>query len=201
MNMELWNKVKQPPAKALKEIKAGRLKGKTDINPQWRYQIMTEQFGLCGIGWKYDIVRTWNEPGANEQIFAFAEVAVRIRANDEWSDSIPGIGGSMLVTKESSGLHSSDEGYKMAVTDALSVALKMLGVAADIYMGKWDGESYAEEPILITEQQKADIVTLAGEVDADYDKMMKHFKVADIDDMTQDQYAMAMAMLEAKRKK
>jgi len=33
----------------------------------------------------------------------------------------------------------------MAVTDALSVALKMLGVAADIYLGRWDGSKYAAE--------------------------------------------------------
>ena len=32
----------------------------------------------------------------------------------------------------------------MAVTDAFSTALKMLGVAADIYAGRWDGSKYKE---------------------------------------------------------
>jgi len=50
----------------------------------------------------------------------------------------------MLVTKESKGLHSSDEGFKMAVTDALSTAMKLLGVGADIYSGMWDGTKYKE---------------------------------------------------------
>ena len=32
----------------------------------------------------------------------------------------------------------------MAVTDAFSTSLKMLGVAAAIYEGKWDGSKYVE---------------------------------------------------------
>ena len=72
--MDLWNKLKQPPKTALKPIAAGRLKGKTDINPQWRYQVLTEEFGPCGVGWKYEITRIWSEPGPNEQTFAFAQI-------------------------------------------------------------------------------------------------------------------------------
>ena len=37
--------------------------------------------------------------------------------------------------------HASD---CAAVTDAFSTALKMLGVAADIYAGRWDGSKYKE---------------------------------------------------------
>ena len=52
----------------------------------------------------------------------------------------------MLVTKESKGLHTSDEGFKMALTDALGVAMGKIGVAADIYMGQWDGSKYKDAP-------------------------------------------------------
>ena len=144
-NMKVWNALKQPPASALREIKGGRLKGMTDVNPQWRYQAMTEQFGQCGVGWKYEVEKVWSEPLEDNQILAFAKVNVYV-SNGEgiWSEPIPGIGGSMLVSKESAGLHASDEGYKMAVTDALSVAMKMLGVAADVYAGLWDGKEYKE---------------------------------------------------------
>lgn len=37
------------------------------------------------------------------------------------------------MAKEKSGMYTSDECYKMALTDALSVACKALGVAADVY--------------------------------------------------------------------
>ena len=147
-NLKIYNALKQPPKEALKTIQAGRLRGMSDINPQWRYKAMTEQFGVCGIGWKYDITRVWSEPVADGQVFAFAEINLYTLVKDGdvpvYSDAIPAIGGSMLVSKESAGLHASDEGYKMAITDALGTAMKMLGVAADIYAGMWDGTKYRD---------------------------------------------------------
>jgi len=145
-NLEIYNAFKQPPKEALRAIQGGRLAGKTDINPQWRYKAMTEQFGVCGVGWKYEIVRVFSEPASEGQVFAFAEVKLFIKQGEAWSDPIPGYGGSMLVEKEKAGLHTSDEGYKMAITDALSTAMKMLGVAADIYAGLWDGAKYRDAP-------------------------------------------------------
>lgn len=144
-NLRYWDALKHPPASALKKIAGGRLSGMTDIKPQWRYEIMTRTFGPCGDGWKYTIDRFWTEPGSHEQVMAFALVSVYHKtAEGQWSDPTPGVGGSMLVTKESGGLHTSDEGYKMAVTDALSVAMKLLGVGADVYNGYWDGSKYRD---------------------------------------------------------
>jgi hypothetical protein len=153
--MENWNKLKTPPASALKKIDGGRLKGKTDINPQWRYEAMTSVFGECGIGWKWEIVKLWTEPAPEGQVFAFAQVNVYICYGAEQSNPIPGIGGSMLIEKEKNGLHANDEAYKMATTDALSVALKFLGVGSDIYMGKFDGSKYNEPKTSANAPEKA----------------------------------------------
>lgn len=143
--IEIYESMARPPASALKTIKGGKLSGKSDINPQWRYKIMTEKFGLCGIGWKYDILKLWTEQGAGNEVLAFAQIAVYIKDGDKWSEPIIGIGGSKLVQSFKTGLESNDEGFKMAVTDAFSTSLKMLGVAADIYAGKWDGSKYADQ--------------------------------------------------------
>lgn len=154
--IEIYKSLSQPPATALRQITAGNLKGKTDINPQWRYEAMTEKFGLVGIGWKYEIQKLWTEKGAKDEVLAFAQVAVFIRNADtkEWSDPIVGIGGSKLVNAFNAGLQSNDEGYKMAVTDAFSTSLKMLGVAADIYAGRWDGSKYKNTPQEQPQQQR-----------------------------------------------
>jgi len=106
---------------------------------------MTEQFGSCGFGWKFEIVRLWAEPGPDNQVFAFAQINLYVKVNDQWSDPIPGIGGHMLAVMEKERLHANDEGYKMAITDALGTAMKLLGVAADIYAGRWDGSKYIDE--------------------------------------------------------
>jgi hypothetical protein len=144
-NLIIWNKVCRPPKEALKQIKGGRLTGMTDVNPQWRIKAMTEQFGLIGFGWKYDIVEKWNET-LDGQVACFVKIALYYKVDDNWSEPVIGIGGSMLLTRETKGLYLSDEGYKMALTDAISVAVKHIGIAADIYAGLWDGWKYKDEP-------------------------------------------------------
>ncbi|KKP81582.1 MAG: hypothetical protein UR84_C0021G0004 [candidate division WS6 bacterium GW2011_GWD1_35_594] len=143
-NMRVWNSVDHPPGQFLRPIQAGRLKGKTDINPQWRYMAMTQAFGPCGFGWKYRVTEKWLEQAVDGQVCAFATIELMYKLDGEWSDPIPGLGGSMFTAKETNGLYSSDEAYKMAITDALSVAMKVLGVAADVYAGLWDGSKYRE---------------------------------------------------------
>lgn len=134
-NMSVYNKVRSVPQTALKTIGAGRLKGMSDINPVWRIKIMTETFGICGIGWKYEITKQWNETYGNE-VKAFCNINLYVKVDGEWSDAIPGTGGSSFVTMERNGAYVNDECGKMALTDALSVAMKSLGVAADIYFSK-----------------------------------------------------------------
>ncbi|HUT58139.1 MAG TPA: hypothetical protein VNA25_09860 [Phycisphaerae bacterium] len=148
MTMTVWNKLAKPPASALKPISGGRLSGKTDVNPQWRMQALTEEFGPCGIGWKYTIDRVWTEQANGPEMLTFALVTlyVKPKGSESWSDGIPGIGGNKMVEMESRGAHNSDECYKMAVTDALSVACKALGVAAEVYLGNWDGAKYRDTP-------------------------------------------------------
>jgi hypothetical protein len=139
--MEIYRKFEQPPAWALKEIQAGRLKGKSDINPQWRIEALTELFGICGIGWYFEIQNQWTEVGGNNEKAAFVNIHLFIKQNNEWSKPIPGTGGSSFVANEKNGLYTSDECYKMALTDALSVACKMLGIASKIYNGtKYDAK-------------------------------------------------------------
>jgi hypothetical protein len=134
--MTLYNKFRSVPESAKKEIKGGRLKGMTDINPMWRIKTLTEQFGPCGIGWYYTIDRMWSEEGAKGEKAVFAELSLYLRQGDGWSYPVKGIGGSTLVASESSGLRTNDECYKMALTDAISVACKALGMGADVYWEK-----------------------------------------------------------------
>lgn len=134
-NMDLYNAVRAVPETAQKKITGGRLNGKTDINPMWRIKTLTEQFGACGIGWKYEIVKLWLEQGTEQEVSAFVQINLYIKQNDEWSEAIPGIGGSSFTSKEKNGVYVSDECYKMALTDAISVACKSLGIGADVY---WD---------------------------------------------------------------
>ena len=136
-NMYIYEKSKACPQNALKPIKGGKLKGKSDINPIWRIKQMTELFGPCGIGWKPCNVRYWTEPGANGEVSAWCSMDLKIKVDGAWSEGIEGIGGSMLVNTENGKLVTNDEAFKMAYTDAVSVCCKMLGFAADVY---WEAD-------------------------------------------------------------
>lgn len=139
-NRELWDRLRTPPDDALREIRGGRLKGKKDINPVWRMEAMTEAFGTCGIGWRYDVTDIIFRDGSDGQVVCMVRVDLQVRQGEAWSEIIPGVGGSMFIENEKGGLYTNDEALKMAVTDALSVAMKALGVAADVYRGLFDGK-------------------------------------------------------------
>jgi hypothetical protein len=137
-----WEAVQAPPTDRLKTIGFGALKGKSDISPQWRIKAMSETYGLCGIGWRYEIVQTDYRPGTDGKEMVFVTVHLFIKDGDAWSHPIPGIGGNMVIDKNKNGLVESDEALKMAVTDALGNAMKYIGVASQIYEGDFDGSKY-----------------------------------------------------------
>lgn len=141
-NLRYYTKFCSVPDAAKKPISAGRLKGFTDISPMWRIKTLTEAFGPCGIGWVADVKaqRTIENPKTGE-VAAFVDIELRYKEGGAWSEPVFGTGGSMLVSAEKNGLHTDDEAFKKAYTDAISVACKSLGVAADVYWDK-DADKY-----------------------------------------------------------
>lgn len=142
-NMKLYEAVRVVPNTAKKEIIAGRLKGKTDINPMWRIKTLTEQFGPAGQGWQANITERWVD--RNEQTgeaIANIVIILHYKEGDKWND-VMGVGGAMLISNEKNGPYTDDEAWKKAYTDAISVACKALGIGADVYWDK-DATKYSE---------------------------------------------------------
>lgn len=187
-NLNIYNKVRKVPDKAKKEIKAGRIKGFTDINPMWRIKTLTETFGLVGFGWKYTIKRTWIEESSNDIKTANVEIELFVKQEDKWSEAIPGIGGSMFSTLESKGLYTSDECYKMALTDAISVACKSIGIGADVYWGadatKYDNPDTPLSNDDIQKIQKQTIFNYATQNQEWLMNLLTFFNVGTLEDLT-----------------
>lgn len=157
-NMEIYDKLKSVPEKAQKQITGGRLKGMTDIKPMWRIEKLTEVFGMCGIGWKAPITNKEIIDGANGEKIAVVDIDLFVKVDGEWTEAIQGTGGSSFIANEKNGLYTSDECFKMAYTDALSVACKSLGMGADIY---W-GDSKYKTTTEITETNEINIEAKLG---------------------------------------
>lgn len=136
-NMRIYAAMKECPDNAKRTIQAGKLKGKTDINPMWRIKELTTAFGPCGIGWKTENPQYWVTPGAGGEVVAWCSLELRYKEGEDWSLPVLGIGGAMLVDTQKGKLATNDDAYKMAYTDAISVACKALGMAADVY---WDND-------------------------------------------------------------
>ena len=106
---------------------------------------MTDIFGMCGIGWKYEVEQVhWVDSGAEKMVFV--QINLYIKDDNKWSAPIPGFGGDFAIQQERSGLHTNDEALKMALTDALGYAMQKLGLAADVYRGRADDSKYGREP-------------------------------------------------------
>ena len=82
-NMENWNRLSTVPVTSLKPISFGALKGKSDINPQWRYKAMTEVYGSCGIEWSHRLVQQTIVDGANGEKLIYLEVAVKLKDGED----------------------------------------------------------------------------------------------------------------------
>ena len=133
-NMRIYDAVRAVPPEAIKPITAGRLKGKSDINPMWRIKVLTERFGPCGEGWYTEGVRYWTViQEKSMEMAVFCELQLHTKGENGWSAPIYGIGGNTVIAAEKNGLYLDDEAYKKAYTDALSVACKALGIGADVY--------------------------------------------------------------------
>lgn len=204
-NLELYEHVRMVPKEAQKPIAAGRLKGKTNINPMWRIKELTKQFGPCGVGWSYEIVRQWIEPGADGQLAAFCNINLYIKIGDEWSRPIPGTGGDMFIEKESKGLYTSDECFKKALTDAISVSCKALGFGADIYWDMDPSKYDQPKPELVNKDHIAAIAAELTRVGWDVGGMLAYLnqkipgaQLVKIEDMTISQFGIMMQKLKQK---
>ncbi len=140
-NMGIYDQVRSVPTDAIAPIQGGPLRGKSNINPQWRIEMLTRLFGPAGIGWKVEQTARWSESTGAGETAVFCEVNLYVKKDGQWSEPIFGQGGNILIRRSTewvngaaqSVLHIDDEAYKKAYTDAISVACKALGFASDIY--------------------------------------------------------------------
>lgn len=143
-NLKIYEECRSVPQEAQKKIQGGRLNGKTDINPMWRIKKLTEIFGPVGKGWYAPITERWTESGAGGEMTANIRINLFVKYDNEWSQPIEGVGGSLLIAKETAGLRTDDDAFKKAYTDAISVACKAIGIGADVYWDK-DPTKYTQD--------------------------------------------------------
>jgi len=142
LRTDFYNRAKETPDVAKKAITGGKLNNFTSIVPQYRFQVLTEEYGPCGEGWGIEPM--------GSRIERCSELAESVIVVDLqlWYISnisgklctIPGTGTAFFTKMEKGKLVMDDEAFKKAGTDALSVCCKYLGIGADVYWS--DGSKY-----------------------------------------------------------
>ena len=167
---------------------------------------MTEVFGPIGIGWYYKVTGQWVEKHKDE-VAAFTNIELFVKVDGEWSQPIFGNGGSMLAAQEKNGIYVSDEAYKMSLTDALSVAMKQLGVGSDVYSNNNDWQTKGSAPVgsgssnggLINDSQAIAIDNTVQELGINLDAFLGYMGVNRIVDIPASDFNKAMQALAKKR--
>lgn len=141
-HLTIWNRLKRTDPKATKPFtRSGGFRG-TQIDPTWRFLMMTETFGPVGKGWGYEQV-DWTI--AERMVFICARVWYLDPTGGEKCWTGPQWGGTEMVRRRNGIEMPDDECFKMSMTDAVGKCLLQLGLAADVYMGQFDDSKYREE--------------------------------------------------------
>lgn len=149
-NTALWDILGRTDPKHTQQFKrGGGFKG-TAIKPIWSYRRMTEEFGPCGLGWGVGEPSFQVVPGVNNEMLVYCTASVWFKRGDEASQTVYGVGGDKIVThiraseqyNRPERWENDDEAFKKAFTDAITNALKLIGVGADVHMGLFDDNKY-----------------------------------------------------------
>jgi hypothetical protein len=144
-NLTIWNTLGRTDPDHTKGFsRAGGFRG-TAVKPVYTEQKMTETFGPCGIGWGFSEPQFQLVPGSDGQTAVYCWLSLWYVHGGARSAPIPGVGGDMVIVKQSSGLRTDDEAFKKAFTDAIGNAMKHIGMSADVHMGRFDDSKYVQE--------------------------------------------------------
>lgn len=137
-NTKLWDMLgRTDPAHTKSFTRGGGFKG-TAIKPMWSYRRMTEEFGPCGKGWGIN-APDFTVQDVGEERLVYCTVSIWYETREQVCF---GVGGDKVLAKNKYGISSDDEAFKKAFTDAVTNALKMIGVGADVHMGMFDDNKY-----------------------------------------------------------
>lgn len=121
---DLYAQLREPlPAEAV-EVDNSRGFQLTGIKGAYVIERLNNVFGLCGVGWRFEIAELEVADG-----WATCTLHLSYRYNGEWSKPIPSAGDQRLVKNR------AGDAMKGAITDALKKAASYLGVGEAAYKG------------------------------------------------------------------
>lgn len=140
-NLNIWEKFEDIDPKFTKAITGKAYKG-TSPNPQYVIKCLTEMFGPVGQGFGWRVVAEAFEPLGQEVLhWCRIEFWHTDRAN-----TFESYGQTKAAYGTNAGKFMVDEDApKKSLTDAIIKAASHIGIAANIFLGRWDDQKYVAE--------------------------------------------------------
>lgn len=140
-NLKIWEAFADIDPKYSKPITGKPYKG-TSPSPQYVIKCLTELFGPVGQGFGWRVVAEAFEPLGQEVLhWCRIEFWHTDRAN-----TFESYGQTKAAYDTNSGKYMVDEDApKKSLTDAIVKAASQIGIASNIFLGRWDDQKYVAE--------------------------------------------------------
>lgn len=138
-NLRYWDQFSDIDPKYTKAITGKPYKG-TSPNPHYVIRCLTEMFGPVGEGFGWDVEAEGFEH-IGEEVLHWC----RIRFWHGTGKGFSAYGQTKALMKTRNGFMSDEDAPKKSLTDAITKAAAQVGVASNIFLGRWDDSKYVAE--------------------------------------------------------
>lgn len=139
-NLDTWDRHADIDPKFTKPITGKAYKG-TSPSPQHVIWCLTDLFGPVGKGFGWDVVAEGWQP-LGEEVLHWCRI--RFWHTDR-ANAFDAYGQTKAVMKTRNGMMVDEDAPKKSLTDAIVKAASQVGVAANIFLGRWDDSKYVGE--------------------------------------------------------
>lgn len=139
-NLRHWDRFADIDPKFTKPITGKSYRG-TSPNPQYVIRCLTEIFGPVGEGFGWDVVAEDFVPIGDEVLHW-----CRIRFwHTDRANAFDSYGQTKALMKTRNGPMLDEDAPKKSLTDAIIKAASHVGIAANIFLGRWDDQKYVAQ--------------------------------------------------------
>ena len=139
-HLDLWSRFADIDPAFTKPITGKDYRG-TSPNPHYVIQCLTEMFGPVGVGFGWEVEQDEFTP-IGEEVLHWCRI--RFWHTDR-SNGFSAYGQTKALMKTKNGLRLDEDAPKKSLTDAITKAASQIGIAANIFLGRWDDSKYVAE--------------------------------------------------------
>lgn len=135
--LDLWNRFADIDPKFTKKITGKPYQG-TSPSPQYVIRCLTEMFGPVGVGFGWSVTSEGFQP-LGEEILHWCRIRFWHGSPENGYEAY---GQTKALMNTRNGQMSDEDAPKKSLTDAIVKAASHIGIAANIFLGRWDDQKY-----------------------------------------------------------